>query len=139
MAVTVYVSVFVFLCIAAFRGILNNPTKAVRDTLINQCAQILACYRKNCASPSSAGQVLKTQHTVTLSGIPSVKQSSHNEDPVLHFTKCQRFLRLVFVFLKNNPCTQKLYKYQSVSDKVMKQCLYTYFHIIKCHFMYLHP
>ena len=47
-------------CVAAFRGVLSNPTKAVRDTLVNQCAQILACYRKNCASPSSAGQVLKT-------------------------------------------------------------------------------
>ncbi|XP_068438888.1 protein transport protein Sec24C isoform X4 [Clinocottus analis] len=42
----------------AFRGLLNSPTKAVRDTLINQCAQILACYRKNCASPSSAGQLI---------------------------------------------------------------------------------
>ncbi|XP_038591542.1 protein transport protein Sec24C isoform X1 [Micropterus salmoides] len=42
----------------AFRGILSNPTKAVRDTLVNQCAQILACYRKNCASPSSAGQLI---------------------------------------------------------------------------------
>ncbi|XP_068114148.1 protein transport protein Sec24C isoform X5 [Hyperolius riggenbachi] len=42
----------------AFRGVLNNPTKSVRDTLINQCAQILACYRKNCASPSSAGQLI---------------------------------------------------------------------------------
>uniref|UniRef100_A0A8C7X1A2 SEC24 homolog C, COPII coat complex component n=1 Tax=Oryzias sinensis TaxID=183150 RepID=A0A8C7X1A2_9TELE len=31
---------------------------AVRDTLVNQCAQILACYRKNCASPSSAGQLI---------------------------------------------------------------------------------
>lgn len=41
----------------AYRGVLNNPVKTVRDTLINQCAQILACYRKNCASPSSAGQV----------------------------------------------------------------------------------
>lgn len=53
------VSMFLFLCIrlAAFRGVLNNPTKSVRDTLVNQCAQILACYRKNCASPSSAGQV----------------------------------------------------------------------------------
>lgn len=36
---------------------MNNPTKNVRDSLVNQCAQILACYRKNCASPSSAGQV----------------------------------------------------------------------------------
>lgn len=49
------------MCVAAFRGMVNNPTKAVRDTLVNQCAQILACYRKNCASPSSAGQVLNTQ------------------------------------------------------------------------------
>lgn len=32
--------------------------KTVRDTLITQCAQILACYRKNCASPSSAGQLI---------------------------------------------------------------------------------
>ncbi|KAM9772892.1 protein transport protein Sec24C isoform X1 [Syngnathus typhle] len=47
-----------FLSKYAFRGILNNPTKAVRDTLVNQCAQILACYRKNCASPSSAGQLI---------------------------------------------------------------------------------
>ncbi|XP_026206660.1 protein transport protein Sec24C isoform X1 [Anabas testudineus] len=47
-----------FLAKYAFRGILNNPTKAVRDTLVNQCAQILACYRKNCASPSSAGQLI---------------------------------------------------------------------------------
>ncbi|XP_056386640.1 protein transport protein Sec24C isoform X2 [Hyla sarda] len=42
----------------AYRGVLNNPTKTVRDTLINQCSQILACYRKNCASPSSAGQLI---------------------------------------------------------------------------------
>lgn len=41
----------------AYRSVLNNPTKNVRDSLVNQCAQILACYRKNCASPSSAGQV----------------------------------------------------------------------------------
>ncbi|XP_066456591.1 protein transport protein Sec24C isoform X1 [Eleutherodactylus coqui] len=42
----------------AYRGVLTNPTKTVRDSLINQCAQILACYRKNCASPSSAGQLI---------------------------------------------------------------------------------
>ncbi|XP_072281043.1 protein transport protein Sec24C isoform X4 [Pyxicephalus adspersus] len=42
----------------AFRGVQNNPTKTVRDSLVNQCAQILACYRKNCASPSSAGQLI---------------------------------------------------------------------------------
>ncbi|KAM9462483.1 protein transport protein Sec24C isoform 2-T2 [Clarias gariepinus] len=42
----------------AYRSILNSPTKNVRDSLVNQCAQILACYRKNCASPSSAGQLI---------------------------------------------------------------------------------
>ncbi|KAK2884608.1 protein transport protein Sec24C isoform X2 [Channa argus] len=42
----------------AFRGVLNSPAKTVRDTLVNQSAQILACYRKNCASPSSAGQLI---------------------------------------------------------------------------------
>ncbi|XP_065602837.1 protein transport protein Sec24C isoform X2 [Cyrtonyx montezumae] len=42
----------------AYRGVLNSPVKAVRDSLVNQCAQILACYRKNCASPSSAGQLI---------------------------------------------------------------------------------
>ena len=35
----------------------QNP-KVVRETLMNQCAQILACYRKHCASPSSAGQLI---------------------------------------------------------------------------------
>ncbi|XP_032087564.1 protein transport protein Sec24C isoform X2 [Thamnophis elegans] len=47
-----------FLAKFAYRGVLNNPVKTVRDSLINQCAQILACYRKNCASPSSAGQLI---------------------------------------------------------------------------------
>ncbi|XP_040098343.1 protein transport protein Sec24C isoform X1 [Oryx dammah] len=42
----------------AYRGVLSSPVKTVRDTLITQCAQILACYRKNCASPSSAGQLI---------------------------------------------------------------------------------
>ncbi|XP_075466745.1 protein transport protein Sec24C isoform X3 [Ascaphus truei] len=42
----------------AYRGVMSNPTKTVRDSLISQCAQILACYRKNCASPSSAGQLI---------------------------------------------------------------------------------
>ncbi|XP_066519102.1 protein transport protein Sec24C isoform X3 [Hoplias malabaricus] len=42
----------------AYRSVLTHPTKNVRDSLVNQCAQILACYRKNCASPSSAGQLI---------------------------------------------------------------------------------
>jgi len=35
----------------------SNP-KAVKEGLMSQCATILACYRKNCASPSSAGQLI---------------------------------------------------------------------------------
>lgn len=35
----------------------TNP-KSVKEALISNCAQILACYRKNCASPSSAGQLI---------------------------------------------------------------------------------
>lgn len=74
-----------FLFLSALRGILNNPTKTVRDTLINQCAQILACYRKNCASPSSAGQVLKT------SACPLVCQRVIAEK-----TQCERHLYVSF-------------------------------------------
>merc|ERR1719210_1189250 len=35
----------------------TNP-KTVKENLINNCAQILACYRKNCSTPSSAGQLI---------------------------------------------------------------------------------
>merc|ERR1712018_773041 len=35
----------------------SNP-KAMREELMQQWATILACYRKNCASPSSAGQLI---------------------------------------------------------------------------------
>lgn len=35
----------------------HNP-KAIKDGLVNRAAQILANYRKNCASPSSAGQLI---------------------------------------------------------------------------------
>ncbi|KXJ83215.1 hypothetical protein RP20_CCG007980 [Aedes albopictus] len=40
-----------------FKLLENNP-KAIKDSLINRAAQILACYRKNCASPTSAGQLI---------------------------------------------------------------------------------
>ncbi|EHB09816.1 Protein transport protein Sec24C [Heterocephalus glaber] len=42
----------------AYQGVLNSPIKTVCDTIITQYAQILACYRKNCASPSSTGQLI---------------------------------------------------------------------------------
>lgn len=35
----------------------HNP-KAVKDNIVTRAAQILATYRKNCASPSSAGQLI---------------------------------------------------------------------------------
>lgn len=44
-----------------FQGIfklLEHTPKVFRDNLINRTAQILACYRKNCASPTSASQLI---------------------------------------------------------------------------------
>ncbi|CAO1356003.1 unnamed protein product [Diamesa hyperborea] len=38
--------------------LLEHTPKVFRDNLINRAAQILACYRKNCASPTSAGQLI---------------------------------------------------------------------------------
>lgn len=35
----------------------NNP-KLVKDAIVNRAAQMLANYRKNCANPSSAGQLI---------------------------------------------------------------------------------
>lgn len=42
---------------SAYKLLENNP-KAVKDALVSRSAQILANYRKNCASPSSAGQLI---------------------------------------------------------------------------------
>jgi len=42
----------------AMRETLKQNPKVVRESLMNQCANILACYRKNCASPSSSGQLI---------------------------------------------------------------------------------
>lgn len=36
----------------------ESTPKQIRDSLINRSAQVLACYRKNCASPSSPGQLI---------------------------------------------------------------------------------
>uniref|UniRef100_UPI00398EDC08 protein transport protein Sec24D n=1 Tax=Pristiophorus japonicus TaxID=55135 RepID=UPI00398EDC08 len=47
-----------FFAKSAYRAILSQPLKTVREILVNQTAHILACYRKNCASPSSAGQLI---------------------------------------------------------------------------------
>ena len=37
---------------------LSMPYKTIRDTFTNQCAVILACYRKQCSSQSPAGQLI---------------------------------------------------------------------------------
>lgn len=42
---------------ATYKLLENNP-KAVKDSIVNKTAQILASYRKNCASPTSAGQLI---------------------------------------------------------------------------------
>lgn len=34
------------------------PSRQVKENLVARTANILACYRKNCASPSSAGQLI---------------------------------------------------------------------------------
>ncbi|CAG5929286.1 unnamed protein product [Menidia menidia] len=47
-----------FFAKSAYRAILNQPVKTVRDILVNQTAHMLACYRKNCASPSGASQLI---------------------------------------------------------------------------------
>ncbi|XP_063776298.1 protein transport protein Sec24D isoform X2 [Pseudophryne corroboree] len=47
-----------FFAKSAYKAILNHPLKTVRDVLINQTAHMLACYRKNCASPSAVSQLI---------------------------------------------------------------------------------
>lgn len=38
--------------------LLEHTPKQIKDSLIQRAAQILACYRKHCATPSSAGQLI---------------------------------------------------------------------------------
>ncbi|XP_075999892.1 protein transport protein Sec24D [Genypterus blacodes] len=47
-----------FFAKSAYRAILNQPLKNVREILVSQTAHMLACYRKNCASPSAASQLI---------------------------------------------------------------------------------
>lgn len=44
-------------CAAAFKAVLHQPLKLIREILVNQTSHMLACYRKHCASPSAASQV----------------------------------------------------------------------------------
>uniref|UniRef100_A0A673MC35 Protein transport protein Sec24D-like n=1 Tax=Sinocyclocheilus rhinocerous TaxID=307959 RepID=A0A673MC35_9TELE len=47
-----------FFAKSAYRAMLNQPLKTVREILVNQMAHMLACYRKSCASPSAASQLI---------------------------------------------------------------------------------
>ena len=47
-----------FLAKSSISKLMESSPKQVKETLMSQCATILACYRKNCASPSSAGQLI---------------------------------------------------------------------------------
>ncbi|XP_006112671.2 protein transport protein Sec24D [Pelodiscus sinensis] len=47
-----------FFAKSAFKAILSQPLKTVREILVNQTARMLACYRKNCATPSTVSQLI---------------------------------------------------------------------------------
>ncbi|KAG9346882.1 hypothetical protein JZ751_005809 [Albula glossodonta] len=47
-----------FFAKSAYRAMVNQPLKTVREILVNQTAHMLACYRKNCASPSAVSQLI---------------------------------------------------------------------------------
>ncbi|XP_064200940.1 protein transport protein Sec24D-like isoform X1 [Anguilla rostrata] len=47
-----------FFAKSAYRAMLNQPLKTVREILVNQTAHMLACYRKNCASASAVSQLI---------------------------------------------------------------------------------
>ncbi|XP_046904883.1 protein transport protein Sec24D [Hypomesus transpacificus] len=47
-----------FFAKSAYRSMLAQPLKAVREVLVHQTAHMLAGYRKNCASPSAASQLI---------------------------------------------------------------------------------
>lgn len=47
-----------FLAKQTISKLMDGNPKSVKESLMQQCAQVLACYRKNCASPSSAGQLI---------------------------------------------------------------------------------
>lgn len=47
-----------FFCKQSIFKLMDGSPKAVKDALVARSAQILACYRKNCATPISAGQLI---------------------------------------------------------------------------------
>ncbi|MEE6461698.1 hypothetical protein FKM82_001378 [Ascaphus truei] len=47
-----------FFAKSAYKAILQHPLKTVREVLISQTSHVLACYRKNCSSPSAVSQLI---------------------------------------------------------------------------------
>ncbi|XP_062850215.1 protein transport protein Sec24D [Trichomycterus rosablanca] len=47
-----------FFAKSAYNAVLNQPVRTVREILVKQTAHMLACYRKNCANPSTASQLI---------------------------------------------------------------------------------
>lgn len=43
----------------ALRQVLSSNPSSIKEGLIQKCVQILACYRQHCATPSTAGQVIR--------------------------------------------------------------------------------
>jgi len=42
----------------SLRQVLNSNPQAIKDGLVQRSAQILSCYRQNCATPSTSGQLI---------------------------------------------------------------------------------
>jgi len=42
----------------AIRSVLVSTPKSIRDSIITQAANMLACYRKNCAQSTTLGQLI---------------------------------------------------------------------------------
>ncbi len=49
---------FFLIIILAVRSVLMSTPKSIRESIITQAANILACYRKNCAQTIPAGQLI---------------------------------------------------------------------------------
>ena len=49
---------FIILYIVALRETLNSNPKQMRDHIMSQSVNILACYRKNCSNQSAEGQLI---------------------------------------------------------------------------------
>lgn len=51
-------AMMLFFAKQACTKLLEHTPKQVKENLVNRSAQILACYRKHCTSPTSAGQLI---------------------------------------------------------------------------------